>query len=56
MDPSDYLKEEKAFLDHVKTGKYKDDFYDWERYNKEKDNFSDVWKEFLKENCKDWAK
>lgn len=52
MDPDEYLKEEKKFLEHVETGKYKDDFYDWEKYNKEKDNFSAVWKEFLKENTK----
>ena len=51
MEPEEFLKEEKAFLDHVKTGKYKDDFYVWERY-KDTDGFSKVWKEFLKENTK----
>jgi len=51
MEPEEFLKEEKAFLDHVKTGEYKDDFYVWERY-KDTDGFSKVWKEFLKENTK----
>ena len=51
MEPSEFLKEEKKFLDHIKTGKYKDDFYVWEKY-KDADGFSKVWKEFLKENTK----
>ena len=51
MEPEEFLKEEKKFLDHVKTGKYKDDFYVWEKY-KDIDGFSKVWKEFLKKNTK----
>lgn len=51
MEPEEFLKEEKKFLDHVKTGKYKDDFYTWDR-NKREDNFTPMWKEFLEENTK----
>ena len=51
MEPDEFLKEEKKFLDHVKTGKYKDDFYVWDRH-KDIDGYSKVWKEFLKENTK----
>ena len=51
MEPDEFLKEEKQFLEHVKTGKYKDDFYTWDR-GKREDNFTPMWKEFLKENTK----
>lgn len=51
MEPSKFLKEEKQFLEHVNSGKYKDDFYAWDR-NKDIDTFTPMWKEFLKENTK----
>ena len=51
MEPEEFLKEEKQFLEHVKTGVYKDDFYTWDR-GKREDNFTPMWKEFLKENTK----
>ena len=51
MEPEEFLKEEKQFLDHVDTGVYKDDFYTWDR-GKDDDSFTPMWKEFLKENTK----
>ena len=51
MEPEEFLKEERQFLEHVKTGVYKDDFYTWDR-GKRDDNFTPMWKEFLKENTK----
>lgn len=51
MEPEDYLKEEKQFLDHLKSGVYKDDFYTWDRA-KDIGEYTSMWKEFLKENTK----
>ena len=51
MEPSEFLKEEKQFLEHVKTGVYKDDFYTWDR-GRDDNSFTPMWKEFLKENTK----
>lgn len=51
MDPSEFLKEDKEFLEHVDTGVYKDDFYTWDR-SKDNNSFTPMWEEFLKENTK----
>ena len=48
MSPEKFKKEEKSFLEHVDKGKYKDDFYDWEKYGN--DCYQPVWKEFIKEH------
>ena len=51
MEPEEFLKEEKEFLEHLDTGVYKDDFYTWDR-GRDDSSFTPMWEEFLKENTK----